>query len=179
MKNLSLREQLLNAGLTSKSKAHKVNNEQRKQTQHNRKHKTQVLDEATQLANKAKVQQLEKDKQLNATLNEEAEKKQLIGQINQLINDNKLAKNDDGVGFNFSDNNKIRTIYISSALRQSLVKGTAAIVKFIKTYEVVPAPIAGKIELRDKKRIIYWNDNNTPAADDEYAGYDVPDDLVW
>ena len=179
MKNLSLREQLLKAGLTSKSKAHKVNSDQRKQAQYSKKHKTKVLDEAAQLANQAKAQHLEKDKLLNATLNAEAEKKQLIGQINQLINDNKLAKNDDGVGFNFSDNNKIRTIYISSALRQSLVKGTAAIVKFIKTYEVVPAPIAGKIELRDKNRIIYWNDNNTPATDDEYAGYDVPDDLMW
>jgi uncharacterized protein YaiL (DUF2058 family) len=165
MKTLSLQEQLLKAGLTSKNKAHKVKHDKRKQT-------------IKQQKNKAKAEQLEKDKLLNAELNKEAEKKQITGQINQLINLHKLAKNDDGVAFNFTDNNKIRSVYVSEALRESLVKGTAVIVKFVKSYEVVPAPIAGKIELRDKSRVIYLADKAS-GNDDEYAGFEVPDDLMW
>tara|TARA_R110002095_G_scaffold33520_4_gene32245 strand:- start:1162 stop:1698 length:537 start_codon:yes stop_codon:yes gene_type:complete len=178
MKTLSLQEQLLKAGLTSKNKAHKVKHDKRKQTIKQQKNKVEVLDEASLLANKAKAEQLEKDKLLNAELNKEAEKKQITGQINQLINLHKLAKNDDGVAFNFTDNNKIRSIYVSEALRESLVKGTAVIVKFVKTYEVVPAPIAGKIELRDKSRVMYLADKAS-GNDDEYAGFEVPDDLMW
>lgn len=179
MKNLSLQEQLLNAGLTSKTKAHKVNTAKRKKVQQKQKNKIEVVDEVTLLAQKAKAKQLEKDKLLNAQAYEEAQKKQIAGQINQLINVNKLAKNDDGVAFNFTDNKKIRTIYISEALRESVVKGTAVIVKFVKTYEVVPAPIAGKIEVRDKSRVIYLADTDTPKTDDEYAEFEVPDDLMW
>lgn len=179
MKTLSLQEQLLKAGLTSKNKAHKVKHDKRKQTIKQQKNKVEVLDEASLLANKAKAEQLEKDKLLNAELNKEAEKKQITGQINQLINLHKLAKNDDGVAFNFTDNNKIRSVYVSEALRESLVKGTAVIVKFVKTYEVVPAPIAGKIELRDKSRVIYLADKIAASSNDEYADFEVPDDLMW
>jgi len=65
MKSLSLQDQLLKAGLTSKTKAHKVNTAKRKQTQRKQKNKIEVVDRAAVLAKEAKARQLESDRLLN------------------------------------------------------------------------------------------------------------------
>ena len=179
MKNISLQDQLLKAGLTSKSKAHKAKSQKQKQLKQKQKNKVEVVNEAALLAKQAQAKRLEKDRLLNEKRNEQAEKNQISAQITQLIELNKLAKEDDGDAFNFSHDNKVKTIYIDDALRQRIVTGTALIVDLAKTYEVVPAAVAEKIAQRDKDRVIYLDDVTPQSNDDDYADYVVPDDLMW
>ena len=179
MKNISLQDQLLKAGLTSKSKAHKAKTQKHKQIKQKQKNKIEVVDDAALLAKQAKLKQQEKDRLLNEKRNQQAEQKQIAGQITQLISLNKLPKDADGDTFNFTQDNKVKAIYIDEALRQRIVAGTAVIVDLGKTYEVVPVVVAEKIAQRDKGRVIYLEDVTPLAEDDEYADYAVPDDLMW
>lgn len=179
MKNISLQDQLLKAGLTSKSKAHKAKTQKHKQIKQKQKNKIQVVDQAAVLAEEAKLKQQEKDRLLNEKRNQQAEQKQIAGQINQLISLNKLDKDEEGAPFNFTHDNKVKAIYIDEALRQRIVAGTAVIVQLGKTYEVVPIGVAEKIAQRDKERVIYLEDVTPISSDDAYADYAVPDDLMW
>jgi len=178
MNKLSLQEQLLKAGLTTKSKANKAKSTKRKQF-HQQKNKVNVVNEAEKLAQLAKEKQLEKDKALNEAQNKKAEKKQIRAQITQLVNLHKLPKDDEGNAFNFSDANKIMNIYIADALRTRIIAGTAVIVKSKNQYEVVPSEIAEKIAQRDSSRVIRLKMDAKADKNSDYSGYDVPDDLMW
>ena len=178
MKNISLQDQLLKAGLTNKTKASKVKSQKHKQLQKKRKNKIVTVDETALLAKQAEDQRREQDKLLNEKRNQEAEKKQLSGQIKQLIMLNKFEKDDEGSAFNFTHNDKVKALYISDELRERLVSGRVVIVQLGEAFEIVPAPVAEKIAQRDQQRVIYLDDV-VPVVDDEYADYQIPDDLMW
>jgi len=180
MKNLSLQDQLLKAGLTNDAKAKKIRTDKRKQTKKQQKNKVEIVNEAKQLVQDAKAKQLEKDKQLNQQRNIEAEKKQVANQILQLIELNKLPKDEDGIAYNFTDQNKVKVIYISEETRNKIIAGSFAIVKSRNNYEVVVAKVAEKIRQRDEHTVIVlFEGKSDMAEDDEYKDYEIPDDLMW
>lgn len=180
MKNQSLQDQLLNAGLTNKTKVKEINAEKRKQTQKQRKNKIEIIDEAKLLAQQTKAKQIAKDKLLNEQRNNEAEKKQIANQILQLINLNKLAKDDEGIIYKFTDQNIVKQIVISEPLRNKVITGRLAIVKSGINYEVVPVKVAEKIKQRNEQIVIVLFDEITDdSEDDDYQGYEIPDDLMW
>ncbi len=181
MKNLSLQDQLLKAGLSNETKAKRIRTEKRKQSKKQQKNKVVVVDEAKLLVEETKAKQLEKDQLLNKQRNEAAEKKQIADQIIQLINLNKLPKDDDGIVYNFTDQGKVKTIYISEEIRNKIISGRLAIVKSAKSYEVVAVEVAEKIKQRNEQIIIVLFTANTDVIkeDDEYQDYEIPDDLMW
>jgi len=180
MKKLSLQEQLLKAGLINETKAKQVRSEKRKQIKRQQKNKIKIVNEAKLLDQKNKAKQLEKDKLLNEQRNEELEKKQIANQIVQLVDLNKLAKDDEGIAYNFTDQNKVKVIYISADIRNKIIAGKLAIVKLNDTYEVVPAEVAEKIKQRNEQLIIVlFSKKIDLSEDDQYQGYEIPDDLMW
>lgn len=180
MKNLSLQDQLLKAGLTNETKAKQARAEKRKQTKKQQKNKIETANEAKQSLQEAMAKRVEKDKQLNQQRNEEAEKKQIINQIFQLIDLNKLPKDDEGTAYNFTDQNKVKTVYIIDEVRKHIISGKLAIVKSKVSYEVLPVAVAEKIKQRDPQVVIVlFNENNELPAENEYQGYEIPDDLMW
>ncbi len=180
MKNLSLQDQLLKAGLTNETKAKQARAEKRKQTKKQQKNKIESVNEAKQILQETKARQLEKDRLLNQKRNEEADKKQIINQIFQLIDLNKLPKDEDGIAYNFTDQNKVKTVYINDDVRRQIISGRLAIVKSKTGYEVVPVPVAEKIKQRDEQVIIVlFTETAEQAEEDEYQGYEIPDDLMW
>jgi uncharacterized protein YaiL (DUF2058 family) len=180
MKNLSLQDQLLKAGLSNDAKAKKIRTDKRKQTKKQQKNKVEIVDETKQFVQEAKAKQLEKDKQLNQQRNIEAEKKQIANQILQLIELNKLPKDEDGIAYNFTDQNKVKVIYISESNRNKIITGSLAIVRTKNNYEVVGAKVAEKIKQRDEQTVIVLFEGKTDMEeDDEYKGYEIPDDLMW
>jgi uncharacterized protein YaiL (DUF2058 family) len=104
---ISLQDQLLNSGLIDKSKANQVKKGKYKQTKQQRNSKTTQTDEATLLAQQARTEKQAKDRELNQQKQALAEEKAILAQIKQLIKENAQAKakGDDGVAYNFSDNN--------------------------------------------------------------------------
>ena len=177
----SLQEQLLQAGLTDKNKIKKVRSDQRKQVKQQRKNKIDIVNESQRVAEKKKSEKTTKDRDLNRQHQEQIEQKAIAAQITQLIELNHQAMDKDGIAFDFNDAGKVKTIYISEAMRDHLSQGRLAIVKQREHYSVVPAKIVEKIRLRDENFIIVQNEQiqaNTDA-DDPYAAYQVPDDLIW
>ncbi len=178
---ISLQDQLLKSGLTNKSKVNKSKKEKYKQSKEQRNSKTVQTNEATLLAQKALVEKQKKDKALNQQKKEIADKKAIIAQINQLIKLNIQAKDDDGTAYNFTDANKVKRIYVSEQVLKGITKGKLAIVRYISSYEVVPTPVAEKISQRDASFVVLLNDaiEEEVTANDPYADFQIPDDLMW
>ncbi len=180
MSNLSLQEQLLKAGLSNDAKAKQIKTEKRKQVKKQRKNKIEVKDETKQLVQENKTRQQEKDKSLNQQRNEKAEKKQIANQILHLIDINKLVQDKEGDTYQFTDQNKVKVIYISKEMRKKIIAGRLAIVKSKQSYEVVVSEVAEKIKQRDEKLVIVlFTESIDRLIDDEYQGYEIPDDLMW
>lgn len=178
---LSLQEQLLKSGLVSAAKAKSIKSDKRKQTQQQRKNKVEVLDEAKDLAQKAQAEKIERDRELNQIRQQQEEHKQLAAQIKQIVELNRLPRDAEGLAYNFTDDNKVKRLYVSEAMRDQIAEGKLAIVKIGPQYEVVSAEVARKIQTRDTASIILFNqpDKTAAVADDPYAAYEVPDDLIW
>ncbi|MGZ4997846.1 MAG: DUF2058 domain-containing protein [Methylobacter sp.] len=182
MAKLSLQEQLLKSGLVSAAKAKSIKADKRKQTQQQRKNKVEVVDEAKELAQKAQAEKIEKDRELNQLRRQQEEQKELAAQVKQLIELSRQPQDPEGLAYNFTDNNKVKRIYVSEAMRDQIAEGRQAIVKFGQQYEVVSAEVAKKIQLRNAASVIVFNEPNKETADaedDAYAAYQVPDDLIW
>jgi uncharacterized protein YaiL (DUF2058 family) len=178
---LSLQEQLLKSGLVSSAQAKTAKTNKNKQVQQLRKNNVVVNDDAKELAQKARAEQLARDVELNQQRQQQELKKQLLAQVKQLIEQNKLARDEDGVAYRFTDDNKVKTLYVAETIRVQLISGQLAIVKSGKSYEVVTADIAKKISERDASSVLVHNEPVASVApvDDPYSGYAVPDDLMW
>ena len=179
---LSLQDQLLKSGLVSSAQAKSVKSDKHKQTQQQRKNNVTVVDEAKELVQKIQTEKAERDRELNQLRKQQEEQKHLIAQVKQLIELNKQPKDADGLAYHFNDNNKIKTLYVSEAMREQIIRGRSAIVKLGESYEVVSSEVAKKISLRDAASVIVDNEHYASAVDnkdDPYADYQIPDDLMW
>jgi uncharacterized protein YaiL (DUF2058 family) len=178
---LSLQEQLLKSGLVSTSQARTIKADKRKQTQQQRKNKVDVVDEAKDLAQKAQAEKAERDRELNQQRQQQEAQKQLAAQIKQIVDLNRLPLAEDGEAYNFTDNNKIKRLYVSAAMRTQIADGRVAIVRNGQQYDIVSAEAAKKIQERDAVCVVVFNEpcKTVEASDDPYATYQVPDDLIW
>jgi len=137
----------------------------------------------------ALAEKAERDKELNRLKQEQEERKQVAAQVRQLIESNRIAIDesaieefDDSQAYHFTDQNKVKKLFVPKAMRDQISNGTLAIVRLRKRYELVPVDIAGKIRERDPACVIVWNDVSASSIqnnDDPYAQYQIPDDLIW
>jgi len=176
----ALQEQLLKAGLTTEKKIKKENHAKSKKTKLQKKNKIKEVDENKLLAQKAVEEKRQRDRELNRQKENAAKQKAIIAQIKQLIDVSKINLSSGETAYNFDDNKVIKRIYVTDALPDQISRGKLAIVKFDEKYSVVPTVVANKIKDRDASYIIVLNDSNTAEEiDDEYADYQIPDDLMW
>jgi uncharacterized protein YaiL (DUF2058 family) len=178
---LSLQDQLLKSGLASDAKAKQVKSEKRKQTKQQRNNGVEIVDEVKLSAEQARQQQAERDRELNRLRKQAEEQKALAAQIKQIVELNRIAKDDNGIVYQFNDDNKVKAVYVADKVREALINGRAGIVKIDSGYEIVPAEIARKIQDRDAASVIVLNlhTQDVAVADDPYAAYQIPDDLMW
>lgn len=178
---LSLQEQLLKSGLTSDAKAKQVKSEKRKQDKLKRNNGVELVDDIKLGAEQQRQQQIERDRELNRQRKLADEQKALAAQIKQIAELNRIAQDANGVAYQFSDANKVKSLYVAEKVRTALIDGRAGIVRVEQHYEIVPAEIARKILARDADSVIVLNEANheLTEADDPYAAYQIPDDLMW
>ncbi|UTW08650.1 DUF2058 domain-containing protein [Pseudomonas benzenivorans] len=177
---ISLRDQLLKAGLVNEKQAKQVSKE--KQKQKRLEHKGQVeKDESQKLAaQQAMAAKAARDQELNRQQQEKAEQKARAAQIKQLIEVSRLPKLTTEDYYNFVDDKKVKRLSVNKLMRDKLSCGSLAIVRHGGGYEVIPREAALKIQARDAQRIVLLNTpTEAPDADDPYAAYQVPDDLMW
>jgi len=180
--NNSLREQLLKAGLVNEKQVKKAVKEKRREALKGQ-NDPGALAETKPQVQKAQAEKAERDRQLNLQRKEAAEQKAIVAQIRQLIETSRQPQGDGDMPYNFFDDNKVKRIYVSDAVRDQLSRGLLAIVKLDGHYELVPCETAHKIRARNEAAVVLWNDpQNTSSCggdDDPYADYRIPDDLRW
>jgi uncharacterized protein YaiL (DUF2058 family) len=181
--SMSLREQLLAAGLGNKKQARQAD-QQHKQQQHQQA-KNKVLREeqekrAAEARAKAQADKAARDAELNRKRQENQDRKERWAQIKQLIEQHKLPKPDSEEYFNFIDRGKVRRITADNALREKLIAGSIVIARCEGKYDLVLPEIAERIRERDERAVVKLNAAEAkPGEDDPYKDFVVPDDLMW
>ena len=64
-------------------------------------------------------------------------------------------------------------------MKQQIIKGKLGIARIEGRYELVPKAIAEKIQQRNEKRIVIFDDQEVVDENDHYAEHQIPDDLMW
>lgn len=172
-----LRDQLLKSGLVTEKQVKKVQKDQTKALKANAHRPTQ-----TPLSNESKhAEKVERDRALNQQRQADLAKRELEAQIRQLITTRRIKPEEGDVPYNFSDQGKIKKIYLASQMREHLVRGLIGIVRLDGRHEFVPRETVEKITQRDASYLVHMNEREESVndADDPYAQYQVPDDLVW
>jgi hypothetical protein len=177
----SIQEQMLKMGLVNKQQANKAKKEKSKKTKQQNNSKTVTADQIKQQAQRALAEKTERDRQLNLQHKERAEQKAIQAQIKELIKLNRLPEEKDGEAYNFTDHTKIKTVYISGAVRDQITRGRLAVVSLEGKYSIVSQQVAEKIQQRDKTVVVVLNEKVQQSKDenDPYADFEVPDDLMW
>ncbi len=176
----SLQEQFLKAGLVDKNKAKQANHDKTKQKKVERRTGTETVDEARLAALETQRKKAEQAREANAQRDAAATQKAILAQITQMVQKNRQNKGNGDIAYNFTHNNKIERIYVSAAVQGHLMAGRLVIVCQGGVTELVPRVIADKIAERDAKLVVRVNKTAAEVdADDPYAAFQIPDDLMW
>ena len=174
-------DQLLKAGLVTKKQVQKVQQDKsRKNKQQRSKKEKPVVDEAKLKAQLAAQEKAKHDRELNKKKEEQARQKAVSIEINQLIANNCLVRDDNcEIVYNFEHNKKVRRIYVDDEMRRNIAQGKLGIARIEGRYELVTKAIAEKIQQRNAKRVVIFESEAVLDEDDPYADYAIPDDLIW
>ena len=176
----SLQDQLLKAGLADEKKAKAIRSEKRKKRKQQPKGAVEV-NEAETRARQAREEKAERDRQLNLERQRAAEKKAIQAQIRQLVETNRLDRSRGETSYQFVHDKKIKKLFVDDTMVDQLSRGRLAIVFVNDNYEIVAGGVARKIMERDESAVVVLHDRKQDDAgeDDPYAGYEIPDDLMW
>ncbi|MEM7291864.1 MAG: DUF2058 family protein [Pseudomonadota bacterium] len=173
----SLRDQLVKAGLASKSSANTLNAKSRK------KHKKRPApNEADAKAKKRADAKRERDRALNAEVEAKKAKAALKGQIKQLIDQNAVADYRGEVTFNYVSGGKIRPLFVTQQVHDDLAADKIAITRLNGKTRLIPVAIADQVLELNPDWAVFRpgaDSGGGADADDAYSGYEVPDDLTW
>ncbi len=154
-----LQEQLLKAGLASKKQAKKAEHEKRLSRKQNQGNRTVVV------SNRAREEQAareQRNRELNLQRAEETRLREQKAQVKQLIETNRLPRDERGEPYHFVEQNKIKRLFVSEEMTDQLSRGQLAIVKFGAGYEIVPAKAARQIASRDQEAVVVFHENLNP-----------------
>ena len=181
--SMSLRDQLIQAGLGTKKQAKEATQPKKAPS----RHQPPPISPEKLAAQKAAAAKSARDQELNRRQQEKAAAKARRAEVKQLIEQHRLPPVVSEEYYNFADGNRLSRLAVTPALREQLIKGTIVIVRYEGHYAVVPESAVARIRERDEHAIVTHETTATaaPAAaasadsDDPYKDFVVPDDLVW
>lgn len=180
----SLADQLLNMGVVDKKKAKKSQHQKRQVANKNRKAvksgKEIQSDSLQEKIDKTTREKQQQDLELNKQRDADLASKALVAEVGQIVQQHtiEIPKEAD-LAYNFTHNNKVKKLYINSELQKELVQGYLAIVVIGEGYALIPDKIAARVESRLPELVIRSQGEQTTDENDPYAGYQIPDDLMW
>ncbi|MDZ7754362.1 MAG: DUF2058 domain-containing protein [Gammaproteobacteria bacterium] len=179
----SLQDQLLKTGVANEQqakKAHKAKVERRKHQEKARKGAPPASAEEREQLRRAQTEKAARDRTLNLQRQEAAARRARVAEIRQLVEAHRQPREGGDVPYHFVDDTVVRRIHVTKAMHERLGRDQLAVVRYGDGYEVVPVAVAEKIKTRDPAAVIPPNLSDKPLEeDDPYAGYEVPDDLMW
>jgi uncharacterized protein YaiL (DUF2058 family) len=181
--SLSLREQLLKAGLVTEKQAKQAERGTSEQRHRQAKGgKPAPPPPPTLAAQQAQAAKLLRDQELNRKQREKAERRARAAELRQLVEQLRVARPESDDYFNFVDGGRIHRLAVTPELRARIVAGTLAIVRSDGHYDLVPADALERIRERDATAIVALPAETAAgntAEDDPYKDFVVPDDLTW
>jgi uncharacterized protein YaiL (DUF2058 family) len=134
---MSLRDELLKAGLVSADKAKKLDSDGRKQDHQRKKNQALAAEEAARQAEARRqaeaeaARKREQDRQLNQRREVEKKQRELVARARQLIDVHRLNDPKAEIFYNFldSDGHWIRAIRVTPSQRKALAMGRLAILR--------------------------------------------------
>jgi hypothetical protein len=197
--SMSLRDQLLAAGLGSKQQAKKARDDENRSRQRQLHQQGRPRADAPGVpggrplppAQRVDPAKLARDQELERKKRDKAERKERSAQLKQLVDQHALPRLESDDFYNFVHDGRIARVAVDAARRASLVAGALAIVRTHGQYFVVPAEALGRIRERDPRAVVSHQgatpevaaSQGAPAAgdgaEDPYASFKVPDDLMW
>ncbi len=176
----SLREQLLKAGLVDPRQARKAEAGKVRDKKGRNARQASPPSASAQAAQRTAAEKAARDRALNLQRQAKAERKAAAAQIQQIIEQNRLPRDDGEIGYHFIDGSKVRKVYVTEGLHEQLTSGRLSIVKLNGRYDVVPVDAAEKIRARDARCVVERPAiADTGSDDDAYKDHPVPDDLMW
>lgn len=173
----SLQDQLLKAGLVSSQQAKQSKSKKRKQRRQGSDVETAARRESIA---RAEAEKAARDRELNRQREEEAKRKAEQSALRELIHKHRVSRGDADLAYNFADGSALKRLYLNAQQHAAVVAGKLAIVRQDTFYELIPAEVAARVAERDPALVLVWNRPEERAAeDDEYADYQIPDDLMW
>jgi hypothetical protein len=184
--SLSLREQLLKAGLVTEKQAkqaERTTSGQRHQQVKGGKRAPPPPPAPTKAAQQAQAAKLLRDQELNRKQQEKAERRARAAQLRQLVEQLRVPRPESDDFYNFVDDGKVRRMQVTPELRARIVAGSLMIVRYDGRYDLVPADAIERIREKHADAIVASPAAEPatapPAEDDPYKDFVVPDDLTW
>ncbi len=177
----ALQAQLLKAGLADQQKLAKTNRQQRHD-----QHTGAAQRDQQQLAEKIAADQaakLERDRLLAAQQKALRDAKAIDAAIRQMTTHHRLTGIDGDQPYRFVDGNKIKKIHIKPEIFEKIVAGHLWVVRLDDRHAVVPRLLGEKIAEKRPDLVLVGNQPAAQSAgvdaEDPYAAFVIPDDLMW
>src|ERR1700744_6217448 len=132
--SMSLRDQLLAAGLGTKKQAKQAPPPKKAPS----RHQPAPISPEKLAANKAAAAKAARDQELNRRQQEKAAAKARRAEVKQIIEQQRLPPVETDEYFNFADGNRLARLAVTAALRDQIIKGTVFIVRYEGHYALVP-----------------------------------------
>ena len=172
---MSLRDQLLKAGLVSQEAVKKLESDKRRKNHQGKKDKRIGKAEAAQKAaqqqqlEQAARQKREQDRKLNQVQNTERQRKANRATILDLLGKHRTNEKNANQVYNFQDGRYIRRVNVTDQQLFLITYGQVGIVrnpKDVFDYPIVPREIALKIaQLDERSVVVLHNENEGPAEE--------------
>lgn len=175
---MSLRDQLLKAGLVTEKQAKQAAQQQARPQS---RHKPPTPSPQQQAVQQAQALKAARDQELNLKKQQKAERKALAAQVNQLVEQYRLPRIESDDAFSFVDRSAVKRIAVDAQSRARLLRGELMIVRYRGHHALVPSTDAERIRERDANALISLaaTPPTSPDPDDPYREFVVPDDLTW
>jgi uncharacterized protein YaiL (DUF2058 family) len=178
----SFQDQFLKLGLVDKKQVNKAKKQKHQKKKEQIPKKQVAVDENALLAQEVLAKKKARTKELNRIREEKLRKREETAAIKQMVEKHRLEKDDNGSTYRFNKLGKIQRIFVNKEMAANLSSGQLAIVGSGNSYEVVPRAIGEKIQSINSHIFVLVNssdDKKEVDSEDPYAGFEVPDDLMW
>lgn len=177
--SLSLREQLIAAGLAPKKKPQ--DNARPARPPKGARNQPPPVPAPTLAAQRAQAEKFARDQELNRKQQEKAQRRARAAQLRQMVEQHCLPRADGDDYYNFVDGGRVRRIPVTPALRAQVTRGEVLIARHADRYDLVPAAAAARIREQHPEAILSFDAAavTSAPADDPYKDFVVPDDLTW
>ncbi|MEJ6080525.1 DUF2058 domain-containing protein [Vibrio sp. 1-Bac 57] len=179
----SLQEQLMNSGLVNKQKAKQAQTEKRRQAKQKKKKGTVIVSDVQKAVQEKTELQRQKDLADNQETQQQLAIRAAHGKLIQMIAQHCEKDYQGELDYHFTYENKVKRIAVTPSIQQGLIKGSFAICVLNEEFYLINKEAAEKLRAIDESVLVALHDqtdNSTEnEADDPYAEFAIPDDLMW